>query len=214
VFRNEYDPAIPGADPIADTPYRAFLAFPPEFIGGAVVDVADMGTFLGGTVVNALLPDGKGEIVVGNGPGMRSTVKVFDATAATPAVVRTVMPFEDGFRGGVSLDAVRVNGDAIPDLIVGTGNRGNSAVEVWDGLLGTRMAAFQAYDDASRNAPVRVAGLDTDSDGVADWILTVQGTDGKTREIRRFEAMTGNLVDAVLESDPDFFGAYFLDVLD
>jgi len=74
VFRNDYDPAIPGADPIADTPYRAFLAFPADFIGGAVVDVADMGTFASGTVVNALLPDGKGEIVVGNGPGMRSTV--------------------------------------------------------------------------------------------------------------------------------------------
>jgi len=139
---------------------------------------------------------------------------VFDATAAAPALVRMVLPFDDDFRGGVSLDAVRVNGDAIADLILGAGNRGNSAVEVWDGLAAARLIAFQAYSEPSRNAPVRVAGLDTDSDGIADWILTAQGTDGKTREIRRFDAMAGTLVDTVLESDPDFFGAYFLDVLD
>ena len=173
-----------------------------------------MGTFDNGIAVNDQLPDGNEEIIVGNGPGMRSTVNIFDLSPQTPAVVRTLSPFADDFRGGVSLDTVRVNADAIPDVIVGAGNRGNSAVEVWDGRLGARMAAFQAYDDASRNAPVRVAGFDTDSDGIADWILTVQGTDGKSREIRRFDPLTGSLVDAVLESDEDFFGAYFLDVLD
>jgi len=219
VFRNVSTPANPTSEPIKGTPDRSFLAFPADFIGGAVVDAADMGIFADGVTVSAEGQDGVDEIIVGNGPSMRSTVKVFDLSGATPAVVKTFLPFADDFRGGVSLDAVRVNDDAIADLILGAGNRGNSAVEVWDGRLGTLMAAFAAWDmdAASRNAPVRVAGLDTDSDGIADWILTAQGTDGKTRTIRSFELgldpLVGGSVDRVLE-DPDFLlGAYFLDVL-
>ena len=133
VFRNEYNQANPLDDPISDTPYRSFLAFPSSFLGGAVVKVADMGTFLNGATLDPLTPDGKAEIIVGNGPGMRSTVKVFDATPATPVAVRTFLPFGDSFRGGVSIDLGRINTDAIPDLIVGAGNGGESAVEVWDG---------------------------------------------------------------------------------
>jgi hypothetical protein len=216
VFRNVFDSNVPleGQDPIQNTPYRSFLAFPSDFIGGSVVDVADLGTFSDGIVVDDSVPDGKAEIIVGNGPGMRSTVKVFDATPASPVVVGTVLPFDDSFRGGVSIDKARINMDAIPDLIVGAGNGGESRVEVWDGRLATKLSSFQAYSDSSRNAPVRVAGLDRNHDGLADYVITAQGVDGQTREIRCFHPLSGELVDSVLEDDPDFFGGYFLDVVD
>ncbi len=83
-----------------------------------MVKVADMGTFLNGATINSLVPDGKAEVIVGNGPGMRSTVKVFDATPATPVAVRTFLPFSNSFRGGVSIDLGRINPDLIPDLLV------------------------------------------------------------------------------------------------
>jgi hypothetical protein len=201
-------------DPIQNTPYRSFLAFPSDFIGGSVVDVADLGTFSNGAVVDDSAPDGKAEIIVGSGPGMRSTVKVFDATPASPVVVGTVLPFDDSFRGGVSIDMARINTDAIPDLIVGAGNGGESRVEIWDGRSATKLSSFQAYSDSSRNAPVRVAGLDRNHDGLADYVITAQGVDGRTREIRCFQPLSGELVDSVLEDDPDFFGGYFLDVVD
>ena len=40
-----------------------------DFLGGSIVEVADMGTFQNGSIVNAAQPDGTDEIVVGNGPG-------------------------------------------------------------------------------------------------------------------------------------------------
>jgi hypothetical protein len=220
VFRNVFDPKVPleAQDPIQDTPYRSFLAFPSHFIGGSVVDVADMGTFFNGAVVDDSSPDGKAEIIVGSGPGMQSIVKVFDTTPASPAVVRTFLPFDlpndEGFRGGLSIDMARITADAIPDLIVGAGNGGESRVEVWDGRSATKLSSFQAYSDSSRNAPVRVAGLDKNHDGRADFVVTAQGVDGQTREIRCFRPLSGELVDSVLEDDPDFCGGYFLDVVD
>ena len=213
VWRNLYDSAHPLADPVADTPYRAFLAFPSSFIGGSVVRVADLGTFLHGTVVDPLAPDGKGEIVVGNGAGMRSTVKVFDATASTPQIVRTFLPFTATFRGGVSLATAKVDAsDLIPDVIVGAGTGGSSRVLTLDGVTGSVLSSFTAYTDASQRAPVRVAGWDSNKDGIADRIMTAQGTDGTSRRVRSFD-ISGALVDNYLESDPAFCGMYYLDVL-
>jgi len=207
VFRNEFNAMLPSEDPICDTPYREFLAFDPAFDGGAVVKAADMGTFLNGVVVDPA-------IVVGNGAGMRSTVHVFDASSVTPDIVRTFLPFDDEFRGGVSIALDRITADLIPDLVVGAGNGGDSAVEVWDGRLATRLTALNAYSGPSRHAPVRVATLDVDADGIADRVITAQGTDGKTRLIKSFNPLTGALVDAILEDDPDFLGQYFVDTID
>lgn len=213
VWKNEYAPADPLADPIADAPYRSFLAFPSKFIGGAVVRVADMGTFLNGTTVDPFTLDGKGEILVGNGPGMRSTINVFDATPSVPQPVRTFLPLEAKFRGGVSVDVIKANGsDDIADVIVATGAGGKSRVQTLDGLTGSVLSSFTAYTDGNPRAPVRVAGWDLNRDGIADQILTAQGTDGKSRRIKTFD-LAGTLIDNVLESDPDFCGMYHLDVL-
>jgi hypothetical protein len=144
---------------------------------------------------------------------MRSTIKIFNVVATTPKLVRTILPFKDEFRGGVFFDIGRVNSDLIPDIVVGAGNGGSSRVEVWNGRTGTRIKSFNAYnDDITRQSPVRIALLDTDGNGIADKVVTVQGTDGNTREIRCFDPLTGAKVDAVLEQDEDFFGEYFLGV--
>ena len=59
------------------------------------------------------------------------------------------------------------------------------------------------------NAPVHVAAVDTNVDGIADLIFAAQGTDGTTRRIRKFDALTDQLVDQVIESSADFSGNYF-----
>src|SRR5262249_7115226 len=95
----------------------------------------------------------------------------------------------------------------------GAGNGGSSAVEVRNGRTESLIKSFKAYnDDITRQSPVRIALLDTDRNGIADKIVTVQGTDGDTREIRCFDPLTGAKVDTVLEQDEDFFGEYFLGV--
>ncbi len=104
----------------------------------------------------------------------------------------------------------------IPDIIVGAGNQGNSIVEVRDGLTGaliTTFAAFTAAVTPSFQAPIHVASLDSDGNGIADSIVVVQGSDGASRLIRFFNPLTGQLQRSIVESDPRLAGAYFVAAL-
>jgi hypothetical protein len=191
VFENQLtSSASPWSTAFTNTPDRKFNVFSSSFLGGATVAVADVGRFNNGVTQSATTPDGKGEIIVGNGPGMRSTIFVYDVSV-TPKVVDTILPFSNSFKGGISLSTARVNSDAIPDFIVAAGNQGGSAVEVWSGRTDdnpdVRLAAFTAFGNtASKNAPVHATTLDTDGDGDADIIAAVQGTNGASNQIRFF----------------------------
>ena len=198
VFRNVLGD---GDDPIEDTPYREFFAFGPDFISGSVVTLGDMNL------------DGLPEVIVGNVGGRRSTINAFDVSGS-PNIVRTFHPFGDQMRGGVSIALREITPDGVPDLIVGAGYRGQSAVEIIDGDVGSVLDSFAAYDS---NAPVRVAVL-------GDKIVTTQGPNGNTNEIRSFDLVINiggvTVVPDPLSTihlddlnDPRLFGAYYLDVL-
>jgi hypothetical protein len=204
VFRDVLVSGVPTFD--ASHPYRDFLAFPKSFIGGAVVGGADMGStpVFPGPFDYGLM-DGKAEIIVGSGAGMKATVKVFDVSHMTtltpktvPAAVGSFTPFSTNaatFRGGVSLSVSRVNADLIPDIIVGAGVNGRSLVDVWTfdsfssrwASLSANGVGFSAFTNASRNSPVNVAGLDSNNDGITDEILAAQGPGGTTDQIREFD---------------------------
>jgi len=205
VFRNVLDgDGLPTFDEA--NPYRHFLAFPASFIGGAVVAAADMGsTPLPNGPFDNTQRDQQAEIVVGSGAGMQTTVKVFDVsglTTLTPSVVPTAAasfrPFSTAttsYGGGVFIDVARVNTDPLPDIVVGAGVLGGSLVDVWawDNTssatlfsLSANGLGFEAFDGPSRNAPVRVAGLDTNGDDIADAILAVQGPGGTTEQMHVF----------------------------
>ena len=191
VFYNSFSFAYPWADAIADAPSKQFYAFSSKFKGGADVVVADMGTFYNGVVYDAYTPDGKAEVIVGSGPGMQSTIDVYDVSAA-PKIVDTILPLSNSFKGGITLSTARVNGDAIPDIIVAAGNGGGSAIETWSGLVNdahdVRLSAFSAFGDlASRNMPVHATALDTTGDGIADLLAVVQGTNGTSNQVRYFK---------------------------
>ena len=87
-------------------------------------------------------------------------------------------------------------------------------MQVLDGdSPGVVLKGFTAYS-SSANAPVHTVAVDRDGNGIADFILTAQGTDGATRKIRRYNNLPSpTLVDAIFETHPDFAGAYFLATL-
>ena len=122
VFYNYFDSSNPYADPIADSPDKQFYVYASSFKGGADVIVADMGTFYDGVTYGAYTPDGKGEIIVGNGPGMRSTIYVYDVSAS-PKVVDTILPLSNSFKGGITLSAARVERRRDPGPDRGRGQR-------------------------------------------------------------------------------------------
>jgi len=224
VFKNTSPNPAP-FNPLQFTTFSTFTPFGTTFKGGAVVAAADLGTpaVVGGKkTLDSTVLDGRAEVIVGNGSGMRSTIKIFTYFAASnvATLVRTFLPFSTAFRGGVSIDVANFNDDGpvgpagnIPDIIVAAGNGGTSQVQVLNGKSGNVLLGFTAYappDTPSTNAPVHVASQDSNGDGIADLILTAQGTDGATRKIRKFAALDGHLVDQIMESSPDFCGAYFL----
>ena len=230
VFLNQNGTSI-NTTPARDIQQTQY-GFSKSFIGGAVIGVADMGTFNGTTEVKVnktSVQDGYSEIVVGNGSGMAPVIDVINLGFNHPnpvnyaKVVRTMHPFNSTMRGGIFFDLGRVNSDAIPDLVVGTGNGGKSLVEVLNGCNGAVITGpFQTYFDTNpstpkpdnQQAPVRVALLDTNGDGIADEIVTVQGTDGKSQNIKFWNPLTGHMVDQAIqptlhEDDPTLFGDYF-----
>ncbi len=212
VFLNQ----SPNADPIANTSFKTFNAFPTTFVGGAFVRVADMGTRLGNGTFNNTL-DGKAEIIVGSGPGIKAAIKVFNVNA-TPVAVRTINPFTIGtaiYKNGVNFDVARLDGDLIPDIVVGTENGGNSRVEtfVWNGSAQlVKTGTFMAFGDSpSKIAPVRVAAIDTNGDGIANQIATVQGPNGTTQQVRIFDINTINPLSVTQSATlAPFPGPYFI----
>jgi hypothetical protein len=196
VFLNRYNPLHPSAPAFGPTPDIEFRAVTASNMNdGFRVAAGDMGRWAGTQFVNDR--DGRAEIVVGTGAGLKATVRVFTLSGSTPHLVQTFHPFTEvhsNFLGGASLEVARVDNDLIPDIIVGMGVNGNSRIEVWSwntaaaslSLLG---AIPNAFTGAGFRSPVNVAAL-TDGNGLAEAILAVQGPGGLSREIRRFEIVS------------------------
>lgn len=177
VFRS-----VNAIDPIENAAYRSFTPFGSTFDGGASIAVADVGTFAAGKLVSATTADGKVEIAVGSGAGMRSTVRVYDISA-TPRVVTTLLPFAASQQGGVTVAAGRYDADSIDDIVVSSGRGGRSAVLVFNGRVDRAAPAVLASSSAFAalgrpNAPVFTAPIDLDGDGRIDRFHATQGDAG------------------------------------
>lgn len=164
------------ADPVPNRPDRSVRTMPAGFIGGVTVTTADIGTYSGGRAVNATAADGRMEVVVGSGAGIAPRVLVYDMSA-TPTVVRRITPFTPAMLGGVSLSAGRYDGDALDDIIIASGRRGGSQLEVHSGravsAVLVRQAAFASL--VASSLPTYVTALDGDGDGRIDALMAGQG---------------------------------------
>jgi lysophospholipase L1-like esterase len=159
----------------------SFLAFDPDFKGGATVVAAD---FSG---------DGKPDLAVGAGAGGGPHVKVFDGlTGQTiPGPLASLFAFDKSFTGGVSVAgdslAADVTGDGRADLVVGAGPGGGPHVKVFDGATGAVARDFFAFDPGMA-AGVRVGTAFVTDDQYADIVC---GTgSGLTAAVRVFDGRT------------------------
>jgi lysophospholipase L1-like esterase len=98
--------------------------------------------------------------------GQAPVVSIHDAT--TNEEVNRFYAFEPGFVGGVRVATGDVNGDTIPDIVVGAGPTGGPAVAVFSGADGSRLATFFAYEGSFRGGVGSVAVRDLDGDGMAE----------------------------------------------
>jgi lipoprotein-anchoring transpeptidase ErfK/SrfK len=133
-----------------------FLAFSPEFKGGAYVTAGD---------ING---NGRAEIIVGAGVGGNPHVRVFDGRGNYLGLDFFPFPFE--FKGGVDVGAADFDGDGRADIVAGAAASGQARVRVYKADSSQRIIGdFLAFNGDYKDG-VRVAGADIDGDGVAEVI--------------------------------------------
>ena len=142
-----------------------FFAFDPTQRGGVRVAAADVNK------------DGRADIVAATGAGVPTRVRVFNG--ATQAILQDFLPFGDGFSGGAFVAAGDTNGDGQQDVIVGADAGGGPRVSVFDGLSGTSLSSFFAYE-LSFSGGVRVGAFDVGGTG-RSAIVTAAGVGGGSR---------------------------------
>jgi hypothetical protein len=153
---------------------------------GAVVAVADVDG------------DGRPDIVTAPGAGTAVIVKVFDGLTKT--TLRKFNGFESSFKNGVSIAAADLDGDGLAEIMLGAGANGQSRVRVLNGF-GKLQKEFKAFTTGNSKVPLRIAAHEVDGE---IELFVAQSNDGRSREIRHFDPLTGQLVDSFLENDSTF----------
>jgi hypothetical protein len=143
------------------------------------------GTFTGGGFVSAadFNGDGRAEVVVtpdqGGGPNVVLYSLNADGTVAAPKAFFALS--NPAFRGGARTTVGDVDGDGIPDLVVGAGFLGGPNAEIHNGravaagdyatLIGGQFFAFDGADAQTLRNGVFLAAGDVNDDGFADLIF-------------------------------------------
>lgn len=147
---------------------EVFSAFEPSYTGGLFIATADLNG------------DGRDDVIVSPDRGGGGRVTVFSYANGTPTVIANFFGIEDAnFRGGARVAAADVNGDGIPDLVVGAGFGGGPRVAIFDGATVTRAPrklvndfyAFGGSDLIGLRNGVYIAAGDLNGDGMADLVF-------------------------------------------
>jgi len=140
-------------------------------------------TFTGGLFVAAADLDGTGkaDVIVSPDQGGGGRVTVLRVDAGATQTVANFMGIDDPtFRGGARVAAADVNGDGVPDIVVGAGYGGGPRVAIFDGRavaagtprkLVNDFYAFGGTDAATLRDGVYVAAGDLTGDGKADLVF-------------------------------------------
>src|SRR5439155_5083297 len=113
---------------------REWMAYDPEFRGGAWVAVGDVGVTHRTSIFQTI--DGRADIVTGAGPGGGPHVRAFSGTDG--AKLTDYFAFDRDLRGGVTVAVGDVmggvigssGGDGLPDIVCGAGPGGPPLVTV------------------------------------------------------------------------------------
>lgn len=111
--------------------------------------------------VGDLNGDGKGEIVVSFGPGVKPTIKTYTASGE---LLKQIDAYDPRFSGGVHVAVADVDRDGKDDIIVSPGPSGGPHIRVFDGNLINKNLDFFAYDPSMRDG-TSIAAIHT-KDGV------------------------------------------------
>src|SRR5262245_13876084 len=106
-------------------------------------------------------------LAVGADAGNQPYVRVIDL--ATGQTKFSFFAYEKTFLGGVRVATADINADGVMDIVTAPGIGGGPLIKVWDGVTGSMLSAFLAYDTSFRGG-VYVAAGDVNGDGHADIV--------------------------------------------
>ncbi len=162
--------------------------------------------------------DGVPDVVTAPGTGAEPQVRVFDGATGLPGL--TFMAETPSFTGGVFVATGDLNGDGRADIVTGTGTGGAPTIGTFNGLDGTSLGTFPAFDP-SFTGGVRVAVGDVTGDGVPEIIAcpgpgappTVKVFTPKGTEVDSFAAYAENFTGGVFVAAGDVDGDGVAEIL-
>jgi hypothetical protein len=194
VFHNQVlaNPAVP----FTGTPFREFTAWGNTFAGGSSVAVADL---------NA---DGRGDIVLGSGPGMQPLIEAFDVTIprASYSPFKIFYPFVATFHGGVNVSAINPGNNSditAPTIVASQAAGGSGQVVVLNGNTGGIK-----YSTTVPNGSTGVRTAAKIIDG-RFYVFAAQPTNGVFSKTLKIDPLAPSVVDFLIDTDP-LFGRFFL----
>jgi hypothetical protein len=140
-------------------------------------------------------------LVLGAGAGSDPFVVVLDPN--TNQEVFRFLPFEQSFRGGVSVAVGDLVGDDTPDIAVAAASNGGPRVAIFDGAEGEVVQDFFVYEPTFTGG-VTVAIGDVNGDGAND-LITGTGTGGAPR-VTAIDVATGNVLQNFFAFEDEFRG--------
>jgi hypothetical protein len=176
--------------------FRDFTVWSKTFLGGSTVAVADLNL------------DGRGDVIVGSGPGMQPLIEAFNVAPVFSAYspFKIFYPFDPSFRGGVNVSAISAGfGVSTPLVIASQGNSGAPQVRVLNGINGLSSGLVVPYSGTGSNSPVRTAPKVI---GGHLYVYTAQQVHGLSTTIRKYDPTNGAIVDYIIETDPNFLGIF------
>lgn len=150
---------------------KSFLAFPADVQNGATV------------AVGKVLGDGKNYLVVGEGPGGESMVRIF----ASDGMQRgEFTPYSKSFKGGVKVAACDLNNDGMDEIITGPGQGAGPSVRIFDSTGTAVMGrSFYAFTSTFKGG-VNVACGDVNGDGSVEVVAGIGS--GSPPKVKVFSA--------------------------
>jgi hypothetical protein len=153
-----------------------FMAFDPNFNGGAFVAAKDLNG------------DGHADIIVGAGAGGGPEVKAFSGLDGSK--LADFYAYDVRFKGGVTVAAGDLAGNGSQDIITGAGPGGGPHVKEFSSTGVSLGGGFYAYDP-NFNGGVSVSAGDVEANG-QDQIVTGAGHGGGPN-VRIFSGLNGSL---------------------
>ena len=182
-------PAVAMLDAQTGEIKRSFFAYDASFTGGVYVAAKDFNL------------DGISDIITGAGAGGSAHVKIFDGR--TLQVLKSFIAFEPSFTGGVTVALGDINGDLIPEIIVGAGPGGGPHVKIFDGANNSLVASWFAYEkDFTGGVYVAIGDIDHDN---SPEVITGAGSGGGP-VVARWNASNGGLISQFFAYANEFTG--------